>query len=376
LIEYRSILCHFSRLVGVTSKEDKEMRPSTSTQSETHTAQNGKNAPQSRQATANAAQATWQMSPVGGISRPLPQQEIVLQTQALTKVYGKRTAVKDLNLEVARGEVFGLLGAIGAGKTTTIRMLLNLVKPTSGEISLFGQPLASHASHLLPRVGALIERPAFQSYLSGYDNLVAAGNYTGGVTAERVRDVLALVGLSEHGRDRYSTYSLGMRQRLGVGAALLTDPELIILDEPGNGLDLAGMIEMRELVRRLAGVGKTIFMSSHILTDIREVCTRIGIIRGGQLIAVGGVDELLNSATRWEVVVDNPDEVRRLLAAVPVVRSVTVKSDRVIIDAPDLRGRDLIYYLARNGIWPESVYRQGEDLEHVFRELTGQESGL
>jgi ABC-2 type transport system ATP-binding protein len=314
--------------------------------------------------------------PQVGFSRQLPQQEVVLQTRDLTKVYGRRTAVKNLNLEVMRGEVFGFLGPDGSGKTTTIRMLLNLVRPTSGEISLFGQLLSSHASRLLPRVGALIEQPAFQSYLSGYDNLVAVGNYTGGVTAGRIKEVLELVGLGQHGRDRYATYSLGMRQRLGVGAALLTDPELIILDEPGSKLDPSDIIEMRELVHRLAGVGKTIFLSSHMLTEIRQVCTRIGIIRGGQLIAVGAVDELLNAATRWEVEVDNPEEVRRLVAAVPVVRSVEIKQGRVIIDAPDLRGRDLIYYLARNGIWPESVHRQGENLEHIFPELTEQESGL
>jgi ABC-type multidrug transport system ATPase subunit len=351
------------------------MKPSPGMQGESLTAQNESSASQVQQATANVAQATWQMPQIG-LSRQLPQQEVVLQTRGLTKVYGKRTAVKDLNLEVMRGEVFGFLGPNGAGKTTTIRMLLNLVRPTSGEISLFGQLLSNHASRLLPRVGALIEQPAFQPYLSGYDNLVAIGNYTGGVTAERVRDVLELVGLGERGRDRYSTYSLGMRQRLGVGAALLTDPELIILDEPGNGLEPAGIVEIRELVRRLSGLGKTIFMSSHILAEIRQVCTRIGIIRGGQLIAVGEVDELLNAATRWEVQCDNPEEVRRLMAAVPVVRSVEVRSDRAIIDAPDLRGRDLIYYLARNGIWPESVQRRGQDLEHIFLELAEQESGL
>ncbi|HEV2472179.1 MAG TPA: ATP-binding cassette domain-containing protein [Chthonomonadales bacterium] len=309
-----------------------------------------------------------------------PTRDVVLQTIELTKAYGsgrsKRLAVNGLNLEVLRGEVFGFLGPNGAGKTTTIRMLLNLIKPTSGEVRLFGQPLTGQSGVLLPRVGALIEQPAFQSYLSGRDNLIAAGGYTGGVPASRVDEVLEVVGLDERGKDRYSTYSLGMRQRLGVGAALLTSPELLILDEPGNGLDPAGIVEMRELVRTLAQQGKTIFVSSHILAEIRQVCTRIGIVRGGQLIGVGAVDELLRSTSRWEVEIANPEQVCRLLANVPIIRSLTVENGVVVIQAPTMRGRDLIQYLGRNGIWPESVKRSEEDLEHIFLRLTDKEAGL
>src|SRR5579885_3238568 len=173
---------------------------------------------------------------------PLPK-EVILQTIGLTKAYGERLAVNGLNLEVRRGEVFGFLGP-------------------SGEVRLFGESLTQHPGKLLPRVGALIEQPSFQSYLSGRDNLIAVGGYTGSVSEKRVDQVLAIVGLGERGKDRYSTYSLGMRQRLGVGAALLTNPELIILDEPGNGLDPAGIVEMRELIRKLAQQGKTVFVSS------------------------------------------------------------------------------------------------------------------
>src|SRR5579885_2359984 len=278
---------------------------------------------------------------------PLPK-EVILQTIGLTKAYGERLAVNGLNLEVRRGEVFGFLGPNGAGKTTTIRMLLNLIKPTSGEVRLFGESLTQHPGKLLPRVGALIEQPSFQSYLSGRDNLIAVGGYTGSVSEKRVDQVLAIVGLGERGKDRYSTYSLGMRQRLGVGAALLTNPELIILDEPGNGLDPAGIVEMRELIRRLGALHKTVFLSSHILAEIRQVCTRIGIIRQGRMIAVGAVDDLLNTTSRWEVETSNPAEVRQLIEKIPIVRAVTIEQGRVLIDAPDLRGRDLIYYLARN----------------------------
>ncbi len=305
-----------------------------------------------------------------------PPREVILQTIGLTKAYGKRLAVNNLNLEVVRGEVFGFLGPNGAGKTTTIRMLLNLIRPTSGEAHLFGEPLQQNARSLLPRVGALIEQPAFQSYLSGRDNLIAVGGYTGGVSLERVDEVLNIIGLGERGRDRYSTYSLGMRQRLGVGAALLTDPELMILDEPGNGLDPAGIVEMRELIRKLAQSGKTIFVSSHILAEVRQVCTRIGIIRGGQLIAIGGVDDLMRSTSRWEIEVPNPEKACHLLAKVPILRSVSIEHGLVVINAPTVRGRDLIYYLTQNSIWPESVKRSEEDLEHIFLRLTEREAGL
>jgi ABC-2 type transport system ATP-binding protein len=310
------------------------------------------------------------------VPQAAPPRDVVVQTSGLTKAYDRRLAVNGLDLEVLRGEVFGFLGPNGAGKTTTIRMLLNLIQPTMGEVRLFGQPLAAQSKTLLPRVGALIEQPAFQFYLSGRDNLVAAGGYTGGVPRRRVDEVLEMVGLGERGKDRYSTYSLGMKQRLGVGAALLTDPELMILDEPGNGLDPAGIVEMRELMRALAQQGKTIFVSSHILAEIRQVCTRIGIIRGGQLIGVGAVDDLLRSTSRWEVEVTNPEQVCRLLSTIPIIRSLNIENGIVIIQAPTMRGRDLIQYLGRNGIWPESVKRSEEDLEHIFLRLTDKEAGL
>ncbi len=305
-----------------------------------------------------------------------PPRDIVIQTIGLTKVYGNRLAVQGLNLEVTRGEVFGFLGPNGAGKTTTIRMLLNLIKPTFGEVRLFGERLDANPRGLLPRVGALIEQPSFQSYLSGRDNLIAVGGYTGGVPLQRVDEILEMIGLLERGGDRYSTYSLGMRQRLAVGAALLTDPELIILDEPANGLDPAGIVEMRELIRKLAQSGKTIFVSSHILAEVRQICTRIGIVRGGHLIATGAVDDLLRSTSRWELEVVHPEQVCRLLANVPVLRSVSIEQGLVIINAPNIRGRDIIYFLAQNGIWPESVRRSEEDLEHIFLRLTEKEAGL
>ena len=320
------------------------------------------------------------VSPQGGWQTPQGllqmQRDIVLQTVGLTKSYGKRMAVKGLNLEVLRGEVFGFLGPNGAGKTTTIRMLLNLIKPTFGKVRLFGERLDHNPRSLLPRVGALIEQPAFQSYLSGRDNLIVVGGYTGGVDRKRVDEVLDIVGLSTRGVDRYATYSLGMKQRLGVGAALLMEPELIILDEPGNGLDPAGIVEMRELIRKLAQMNKTIFVSSHILAEIRQFCTRIGIVRSGQLIATGGVEELLRSGSRWEVEVANPEQVCQLLSRVPILQSVDIENGLVVISAPTIHGRDLIRFLVQNNVWSETVKRSEEDLEHIFLRLTDKEAGL
>jgi ABC-2 type transport system ATP-binding protein len=321
-------------------------------------------------------QMSSQLMSAGGSAGYMPSREIILQTIGLTKAYGKRLAVNGLNLEVMRGEVFGFLGPNGAGKTTTIRMLLNLIKPTTGEVRLFGETLGGNVQRLLPRVGALIEQPAFQSYLSGRDNLIVVGGYTGGIALKRVNEVLEVVGLNERGADRYSTYSLGMRQRLAVGAALLCDPELIILDEPGNGLDPAGIVEMRELIRNLAQMGKTVFVSSHILAEVRQVCTRIGIVRSGLLIGSGAVDELMRSTSRWEVEVENPEQVAHLLLQAPILRKVNIEQGIVIIDAPTISGRDLIHYLVQNNIWPESVKRSEEDLEHIFLRLTDKEAGL
>jgi ABC-2 type transport system ATP-binding protein len=302
---------------------------------------------------------------------------MILQTVNLTKRYSQRLAVDGLNLNIAKGEVFGFLGPNGAGKTTTIRMLLNLIRPTTGEVRLFGERLTPKTSRtLLPRVGALIEQPAFQSYLSGRDNLIAVGGYTGGVPITRINEVLELIGLSERKKDRYSAYSLGMRQRLGVGAALLTDPELIILDEPGNGLDPAGIVEMRDLIRALAQQGKTIFMSSHILAEIRQVCTQIGIIRGGHLIAAGDVEQILQSTSRWEIEVEYPEKICQLLANMPALRSATVEQGMVVLNAPTVRGQDLLRYLVQHDVWPERLHRREEDLEHIFLRVTEREKGL
>jgi ABC-2 type transport system ATP-binding protein len=296
--------------------------------------------------------------------------EVILKTEGLSKRYGERLAVNQLNLEVYRGEVFGFLGPNGAGKTTTIRMLLNLIKPTAGHVVLFGERLDRHAHGVLPRVGALIEMPAFHPYLSGRDNLIAVAGLTGGVPARRIDEVVAMVGLSGRDRDRYSAYSLGMRQRLGVGAALLTEPELLILDEPANGLDPAGIVEMRELIKRLPTMGITVFLSSHILAEVQQICTRVAIIRLGQLIACSPVENLVRVGSIFEIEVDDLAGARALLQNAPWIRDLRIEDNLLVVNAPGIRGRDLNRFLSNYGFVPETIRRRTEDLEQIFLSMT------
>ncbi len=206
--------------------------------------------------------------------------------EKLTKRYGEVVAVQDLDLSVRAGEVYGFLGPNGAGKTTTLRMLLGLVRPTSGRVLLHGRPPGD-----LSGVGALIEGPAFYPYLSGRDNLRVLARYAG-VDDRRIDVVLDLVDLADRAKHKFATYSLGMKQRLGVAAALLKDPQLLILDEPTNGLDPAGMADMRTLIRRLGAAGSTVLISSHLLGEVEQICDRVGIIARGALVAENTVAEL------------------------------------------------------------------------------------
>src|SRR5438045_174004 len=221
-----------------------------------------------------------------------PSDEVVLRTRNLSKHYGARLAVDQLNLEVRRGEIFGFLGPNGAGKTTTIRMLLGLIAPTEGSVEILGGDVFAHRAEVLPRVGALIETPALYPFLSGRDNLRAFAHLLGGAPTGRLDDLLELVGLAGRPRTRVSAYSLGMKQRLAIAVALLNDPELLVLDEPANGLDPAGIVEMRDLLRRLAGAGKTVFVSSHVLAEVQQICERVAIIDRGRLVREAPVAEL------------------------------------------------------------------------------------
>ncbi|MGH3503455.1 MAG: ABC transporter ATP-binding protein, partial [Nocardioidaceae bacterium] len=218
-----------------------------------------------------------------------------VEIRDLTKRYdrsrrrGVITAVDSVSLTVHAGEIFGFLGPNGAGKTTTLRMMLGLIRPTSGQVSVLGSRPGSAGD--LGRVGSLIEGPAFYPYLSGQDNLEVMAAYAHTPRA-RIGDVLREVALTDRAGDKFATYSLGMKQRLGVAAALLKDPELVLLDEPTNGLDPAGMRDMRELVRRLGAEGRTVVLSSHLMGEVQQICERVAVIDRGTIVAEGTVDDL------------------------------------------------------------------------------------
>ena len=279
-----------------------------------------------------------------------------------------------LDLEVDRAELFGFLGPNGAGKTTTIRMALGLIAPTSGSIEILGHEVRAHRAQVLPRVGALVESPALYGYMSGRDNLRAFGRLLGAVSEKRIDEVLETVSLKGRGRDRVKTYSMGMKQRLGLAVALLNDPELLILDEPANGLDPAGIVEMRDLLRNLAAAGKTVFISSHVLSEVQQICTRVAIINHGKLVRLAPVSELLQSHGEFEVKVDSPPDVAAALRAEPWGKEARALDGMVITGAPDGRGRELIKYLVAKDFDPDSVSQRHLDLEDIFLTLTGGET--
>jgi ABC-2 type transport system ATP-binding protein len=296
-----------------------------------------------------------------------PDDGLVIETRALTKRYGDAiVAVDDLELRVRRGEVYGFLGPNGAGKTTTLRMLLGLVRPTSGAVSVLGAPPGSPQG--LARIGALVEAPAFYPYLSGRDNLRVLAGYAG-VGDDRVEAVLGEVRLSTRAADRYATYSLGMKQRLGVAAALLKDPELLILDEPTNGLDPAGMAEMRAFIRSLGEGGRTVVLSSHLMGEIEQVSDRVGIIRGGSLVAEGTVEELRGRAG-LRVRAEPQAEAVRVIGALPDVAGVTPADGVLDVTVDAVRAPAINRALVEAGIAVSELYAQKASLEDVFLELT------
>ena len=305
-----------------------------------------------------------------------PSGEVVLRTRNLSKHSGKRLAVYNLNLEVKRGEIFGFLGPNGAGKTTTIRMALGLIAPSAGNVEILGHDIATHRAHILPRVGALVETPALYLYMSGRNNLRAVGSVLGGVPDERIDAVLELVGLRGRQKDRVRTYSLGMKQRLGVAITLLQDPDILILDEPANGLDPAGIVEMRDLMHRLAAEGKTVFISSHMLSEVQQICTRVAIINLGKLISESSIEELISGRGEYTVRLERANEALALIQKQPWGRSARLDSSGALVTlAPEGRGRNLNLFLVNEGFAPDMLTQTTQDLEQVFLSLTNSGTG-
>jgi ABC-2 type transport system ATP-binding protein len=245
---------------------------------------------------------------------------LAVQTRGLGKTFGTRMALDSVDLEVPRGCAFGFLGANGAGKTTLIRMLLGLAQPTSGTMRLLGRELPARRAEALARVGAIVEEPRFHPHLSGRENLAVHAAARGPEAVARIDAALARLGLSARADDKVKTYSLGMRQRLGVARCLLPDPELLILDEPMNGLDPAGILEFRGFLRELVDEGRTVLLSSHLLDEVEKTCDYAAIVDQGRVVAQGAIGELVGGGPRTiDIVCHTPAEAARLLAAVPGV---------------------------------------------------------
>jgi ABC-2 type transport system ATP-binding protein len=293
----------------------------------------------------------------------------VVATHALTKHYGKTiTAVDALDLEVHRGEVFGFLGPNGAGKTTTLRMLLGLIRPSSGSAEVVGERPGDPAG--LARIGSLVESPAFYPYLSGRENLKVVADYAG-LPHVRVDAVLDEVELLPRARDRFGTYSMGMKQRLAVAAALIKEPDLMILDEPTNGLDPQGVVEMRTLIRRLGTGSRTVLLSSHLLNEVEQTCDRVAIIRKGKLVAQGTVDELRGQATL--IVKATPgDAARRSLVQLLGQAAVAGVDGTLRLSVSPDRAADINAALVSAGIRVSELRPAERTLEEVFLSLTGE----
>jgi ABC-2 type transport system ATP-binding protein len=295
--------------------------------------------------------------------------DFVLELVHLTRVYGSRTAVEDLNLTLGGGEILGFVGPNGAGKTTTIRMALNLVRPTRGTVRVLGEDIWKGGGRVLARVGALAEAPALYPHLSGRDNLRAFGMALG-VKADFLDELLEVVDLTDRQHDRVRTYSLGMKQRLGLAVALLGDPDLLVLDEPANGLDPIGIADMRDLLRRLADDGRAIFLSSHVLHEVEMLCDRVAIIDGGRLVREGPVGALVAGGSEFLVRVDEPQAAVRVLREQSWGASARVRSGRLISPSPTGRGRDLWAFLDAAGHTPETLDYARQRLEDVFLDVT------
>ena len=302
----------------------------------------------------------------------MPGTREILVTEGLWKRYGELTAVADMNLQVFDREVFSFLGPNGSGKSTTVGMILGLVRPTKGRALVFGDDVTVKPWPALRNVGAVIETPAFYPYLSGYDNLKYLALALGDVPFPRLDQMLELVGLRERAHDPFKNYSLGMKQRLGIASTLLRDPELIVLDEPTNGLDPAGTREVRELIPRLAQEGHSVFLCSHLLNEVQAVSDRVAIVKRGRMVAQGTVNELLGRGQYLRLQSDDNEALLRALGTVPFVSAAERMDGYIRAATPTARAGELNRTLAAQGLWLTELSNWEVELESVFLELTGE----
>jgi ABC-2 type transport system ATP-binding protein len=303
--------------------------------------------------------------------------ETVLKTESLKKVIGKRTIVSDISLELKEGEIFGFLGPNGAGKSTTIKMIVGLSSITEGNIFISGYSVKHDFKEAMKNIGCIVENPDLYKYMSGLDNLRVFARMYEDVTEERINEVVKIVDLEAAIKDKVKTYSLGMKQRLGIAQALLHSPKLLILDEPTNGLDPAGIKEMRELLRKLATeTGLTVFVSSHILGEMQQMCDRVGIINRGKIVTVKTVDELINmaqtgSTTSLIYKTDNNEKAMDILNENNIKNGLLGDGIHVEIEPEKVPEIVKLFTNANIGILAMDK-KESQSLEDVFMVLTGE----
>ncbi len=300
---------------------------------------------------------------------PVPLSTTVLEVRGLTKRYGKRVVLDGLSLTLERGQVLGMLGPNGAGKTTALCALLGLVRPDEGEIRVLGIDARQRACEALRHVGALVESPTFYPYLTGEENLRILALLRA-VSFRRISEVLELVGLAEHARQRVGTYSLGMRQRLAIAAAVLHEPALLVLDEPTNGLDPQGIVEVRELVRTLAAGGQTILLCSHALAEVQQMCTHVLVLVQGRTVVSGALAELLRASALYRL---RTPEVERALAVMretPWIQVVASGADWVRFTMPRDRNEVVARSLLQAGVPVLELSPEDSTLEQLYLTVT------
>lgn len=301
--------------------------------------------------------------------------EVLVSTKNLTKKFGDQFSVDHVNLKIKRGQIFGFLGPNGAGKTTSIRMLLGLMKPTKGEVKLFGKTFNENRIDILRKVGALVEAPSYYRNLTGFENLKLSSKILG-VSNARIEEVLEIVRLSEVSNKPVKQYSLGMKQRLGIALALLGSPELLILDEPTNGLDPSGIHEIRQLIKRMPkDFGITVLISSHNLAEIEMIASHVGIIQSGKLKFHGTLEELKgDQKPRIEIKVNNLMDAKELLLQQKV--QARIEEDMLLVEQPSESVSAINRKLVSNGFEVSHLVETVQTLEEIFLDLTGKEGAI
>jgi len=312
--------------------------------------------------------------------------ETVMSVRNVKKKIGSKWIIKGVSFDIYAGEIFGFLGPNGSGKTTTIRMLVDLIRPTEGQILICGKDINKERDEALKQIGSIVENPEMYPYLTGWENLEHFARMIPGIGEERIQEVVGIVGLQNRIYDKVKKYSLGMRQRLGIAQALLARPKLLILDEPTNGLDPQGIKELREFIRRLSEDGLSLFISSHLLSEIQMMCDRVAIISHGEVIAVGGVEELLKqTGGKVWFRVDDADKAIKVFeeagckALPPVMEGIeeekAVTGTTVFeVEMDPLGVSDINRKLISAGVGVYAIEQKNPTLEQLFLSLTGGES--